>query len=182
MEKLRSPQFTITSSPLHPPPTLGLPVHTISAIASSPPASPRPVTRSTVNTAGPSAPFQISNKARPRDRDTCPGWGSVRNPGRRQTRHDMRFPGWSCLIPAPRGTSTDTRPSNRSTTMRASTPHRASLSYPARGLVGIEYRLVQDLDDMCLVKVPRERLDVCEGRCGGGQRTGEEVTEVAFGS
>ena len=48
------------------------------------------------------------------------------------------------------------------------------------GLVGIEYRCVQDLGDLGLVEVLRERLDVCRWWCGGGQRTREEVAAVAF--
>ena len=54
-------------------------------------------------------------------------------------------------------------------------------SLSGRGLVGIECRLIQDLGNLDLVKVPQECLDVCGWRCGGGQCTGEEVTEAAFG-
>ena len=67
--------------------------------------------------------------------------------------------------------------------VRRRTQHRAG--YPSltrRDLVGIERRLVQDPGDLGLVKVLRERLDLCGRRCGGGQRTRRGVTKVAFGS
>ena len=66
--------------------------------------------------------------------------------------------------------------------LRRWTQHRTGHpSLNRRGLVGIERRLVQDPGDLGLVKVLRERLDLCGRGCDGGQRTRKEVTEIAFG-
>ena len=76
--------FTVT---LFPPPTQPLPPCSSDSpsslsIASSPLASSRPVVWPTIDTAYPSLPFQISSKARPRDKpdcNTCLGSGSTGN-------------------------------------------------------------------------------------------------------